>query len=398
MSYALEGIRVLDFGANLAGPFGAMILGDLGAEVIKIEEVQGDARTMGRGSSFFGCQRGKRSLAIDLKTPEGTEVIHKLITTTDIIHHNLRVGVAERLKYDYATARRLNPRIIYCHTTGWGSTGPNATWPGWDQFGQALGGAEHHSGGGEHGNPPMWYRYGQCDAVNAMHSVIAVLQALYHRDKTGEGQMVETNIVNGGMTLNSDFHFTKDGPFQRPAIDPEQRGVGPLYRLYRTKEGWLQVACVKPEQWARLAQALGGGLAQDSRFATPEARRANADELAAALEKAFLSKTADEWQRLLDAAGAPAEVSRETYAQDMSHDPDATASGWVAEYPMPGLGLLKQIGTLLELSETPGRIAGPPPLLGQHTQEILAELGYPSEYGQELKQRGVVTYPEMAPA
>jgi crotonobetainyl-CoA:carnitine CoA-transferase CaiB-like acyl-CoA transferase len=199
MRTALAGIQVLDLGANLAGPFGPQMLGDLGADVIRIEEVATQARTMGRGSSFFGCQRGKRSLAIDLKTPQGTEILHQLLGRIDILHHNLRVGVAERLHYDYATVKALNPAIIYCHTTGWGSTGPNSGWPGWDQFGQALGGAEYHGGGCEHGNPPMWYRYGQCDAVNAMHSVFGVLQALWHRDRTGEGQLVETNIVNGGM-------------------------------------------------------------------------------------------------------------------------------------------------------------------------------------------------------
>ena len=181
MPTALEGIRVLDLGANLAGPYGPQTLGDLGAEVIKIEEIATQARTMGRGSSFFGCQRGKRSLAIDLKSPEGTEILHRLLRRIDILHHNLRPGVAERLHYDYPTAKGLNPSIIYCHTTGWGSNGPNADWPGWDQFGQALGGAEYHGGGVEHGNPPMWYRYGQCDAVNAMNSVLGVLQALWHR-------------------------------------------------------------------------------------------------------------------------------------------------------------------------------------------------------------------------
>jgi crotonobetainyl-CoA:carnitine CoA-transferase CaiB-like acyl-CoA transferase len=126
MANALEGLQVLDLGANLAGPFGPQMLGDLGANVIKIEEVATQARTMGRGSSFFGCQRGKRSLAIDLKSAEGTDILHRLIARTDILHHNLRVGVAERLHYDYTTAKALNPQIIYCHTTGWGSTGPNA--------------------------------------------------------------------------------------------------------------------------------------------------------------------------------------------------------------------------------------------------------------------------------
>src|SRR6516225_4053476 len=257
MTHALQGIGVLDFGANLAGPFAPQMMSDLGATVIKIEEPWSDARTMGRGSSFFGCQRGKRSLAIDLKTPQGTEVMHRLIARADIIHHNLRPGVAERLKYDYETAKRLNPAIIYCHTTGWGSSGPNADWPGWDQFGQALGGAEYHGGGCEQGNPPMWHRYGQCDAVNAMHSLIGVLQALYHRDRTGEGQMIETCIVNGGMTINSDLYLRSDGPSERPLLDAEQRGLGDWDRLYETADGWITVACVPGAERGRLRDLTG---------------------------------------------------------------------------------------------------------------------------------------------
>jgi crotonobetainyl-CoA:carnitine CoA-transferase CaiB-like acyl-CoA transferase len=371
MTYALEGIEVLDFGANLAGPFAPQMMGDLGADVIKVEEPWSDAHTMGRGSSFFGCQRGKRSLAVDLKTPEGTEVIHKLIARADVVHHNLRRGVAERLKYDYETAKALNPSIIYCHTTGWGTTGPNADWPGWDQFGQALGGAEYHGGAAEHGNPPMWYRYGQCDAVNAMHSLLGVLQALYHRDRTGEGQKVESCIVNGGMTINSDLYLTAAGPVARPVLDADQRGLGDWYRLYETAEGWIVVACVTADERARLQALVGDGQ----------------------LEDAFRGATAAEWVSRLDAAGVPAEISRPTYATDIFDDPDAVEQGWVVSYDHPEVGRLHQIGTLLQLSSTPGRIAGPPPALGQHTVEILGELGYSADDARALKDERIVNFP-----
>jgi crotonobetainyl-CoA:carnitine CoA-transferase CaiB-like acyl-CoA transferase len=374
MRHALEGIEVLDFGANLAGPFAPQMMSDLGAGVIKIEEPWSDARTMGRGASFFGCQRGKRSLAIDLKTPEGTKVVHDLIARVDVIHHNLRPGVAERLKYDYETAKRLNPTIIYCHTTGWGSTGPNADWPGWDQFGQALGGAEYHGGGCEHGNPPMWYRYGQCDAVNAMHSLLGVLQALYHRDRTGEGQYVETCIVNGGMTINSDLYLRSDGPVERPVLDAEQRGLGDGYRLYQTADGWIAVACVTEDERARLIGLVGEG--------------------STAVEDTFRTATAEDWVARLDAAGVPAEISRPTYAQDIFDDPEAIAQGWVVAYDHPEVGRLEQIGSLLQLSATPGRIEGPPPALGQHTIEILGELGYSTDDARALKEKRVVNFPD----
>lgn len=392
---ALDGLRVIDFGANLAGPFGTQMLGDLGADVIKVEEIGTEARTMGRGSSFMGCQRGKRSIALDLKSADGIEIAHRLIARSDVVHHNLRVGVAERLHIDYATARQLNPRIIYCHTTGWGSSGPDAHRPGWDQFAQALGGAEYHGGGCEHGNPPLWYRYGMCDAVNAMHSAIGVLEALYHRDRTGVGQLVETNILNGGMTLNSDLYLTGDGPVERPVLDEEQRGTGPLRRLYRAAEGWLMIACRDEQQWTSLANALGAErLLADDRFATADDRARNGAQLAAELAPIFEHRSAAEWYVILDRAGVPVEVSSPSYAADMFDDPVAIDAGWVVGYDTANLGHFEQVGTLVELSATPGRIAGPPPLLGQHTVQILTELGWDPGVAGELKERGVVTFPD----
>ena len=239
----------------------------------------------------------------------------------------------------------------------------------------------------------MWYRYGQCDAVNAMHSVFGVLQALWHRDRTGEGQMVETNIVNGGMVINSDFHLTDEGPVQRPVIDAEQRGIDPLYRLYRCREGWIQVACVSEREWVGFASATDAELLRDSRFDTPAGRSEHADELSACLEQVLLRRTAADWSSDFHQRRVPAEISRESYASDMFDDADAAESGWVVDYEMPQFGLVKQIGMLVELSDTPGRIAGPPPLLGQHTVEILTELGYGVEDADLLKQRGVVTFP-----
>jgi crotonobetainyl-CoA:carnitine CoA-transferase CaiB-like acyl-CoA transferase len=383
MTNALVGIEVLDFGANLAGPYAPQMMSDLGASVIKVEEPWSDARTMGRGSSFFGCQRGKRSLAIDLKTPQGTEVIHRLITRADIIHSNLRPGVAERLEYGYETAKQLNPSIIYCHTTGWGSSGPNADWPGWDQFGQALGGAEYHGGGCEHGNPPMWHRYGQCDAVNAMHSLIGVLQALYYRDRTGEGQMVETCIVNGGMTISSDLYLRSDGPSERPVLDVDQRGLGDWYRLYETKDGWITIACVTDDQQDRLRRVL-----------EIDAGSGTDGSAGSALEVAFGRATALEWQTRLDEAGVPAEISRPNFSQEIFDDLEAIEKRWVVAYDHPEVGRLEQVGSLLELSSTPGRIAGPPPALGQHTVEILAELGYSAKDAALLKDKRIVNFPE----
>jgi crotonobetainyl-CoA:carnitine CoA-transferase CaiB-like acyl-CoA transferase len=228
----------------------------------------------------------------------------------------------------------------------------------------------------------MWHRYGQCDAVNAMHSLIGVLQALYHRDRTGEGQMIETCIVNGGMTINSDLYLRSDGPSERRLLDLEQRGLGDWYRLYETADGWITVACVTDGQRDRMRGALG------------IAREQGPNEPVDSLEQVFRQATAAEWQVRLDAAGVPAEISRPTYAADIFDDPEAIEKGWVVAYQHPEVGRLEQIGSLVELSATPGRIAGPPPALGQHTIEILAELGYTADEATVLKDKRIVNFPD----
>ena len=252
LAHALEGIKVLDLGNFLAGPFGPMLLGDLGATVYKLESPQGD-QMRPVTEPFNGCQRGKLDVVVDLKTPEGLEIAHRLIREVDVVHHNMRPGVAERLGVDYETAKRLNPTVIYCHTTMWGNDGPRATWPGFDQLAQSSCGLEHELGG--EGNGPNWYRFGMCDQACAVQSALAVLMALYWRERTGEGQRVDTSIVNGGVQLNTDAWIGPDGWSERPRTDQHQTGFGPLYRLYETSDGWIALACLGESHWAALAKA-----------------------------------------------------------------------------------------------------------------------------------------------
>ncbi len=213
LTHALEGIKVLDIGNFLAGPFGPMLLGDLGATVYKLESPDGD-QMRAVTQPFNGCQRGKLDIVVDLKTPEGREIAHRLIREVDVVHHNMRPGVAERLGVDYETARQLNPSVIYCHTTMWGNDGPRATWPGFDQLAQSSCGLELELGG--EGNPPNWYRFGMCDQGCATQSALAVLMALYWRERTGEGQLVDTSIVNAGVHFNTDAWIGPDGWSERP--------------------------------------------------------------------------------------------------------------------------------------------------------------------------------------
>ena len=269
VSHALEGIKILDLGNFLAGPFGPMLLGDLGATVYKLESPQGD-QMRPVTQPFNGCQRGKLDVVADLKQPEGLEIAHRLMREVDVVHHNMRPGVAERLGVDYVTAKRLNPTVIYCHTTMWGNDGPRATWPGFDQLAQSSCGLEQELGG--EGNGPNWYRFGMCDQACAVQSALAVLMALYWRERTGEGQLVDTSIVNGGVHLNTDAWIGPDGSWsERPRTDSRQTGFGPLYRLYQTSDGWIAVACLGQTHWTALAKAVPD--LDDPRFGDPAGAR-----------------------------------------------------------------------------------------------------------------------------
>lgn len=390
LSHALEGVSVLDLGNFLAGPFGPMLLGDLGATVYKLESPQGD-QMRNVTKPFNGCQRGKLDIAVDLKSPEGREIAHRLIERVDVVHHNMRPGVAERLGVDYATASSINPRVIYCHTTMWGLDGVRATWPGFDQLGQASCGLEHELGG--EGNPPVWYRFGMCDQACACQSAVAVLLALYWREKTGRGQFVDTSIVSGGLYYSSDQWNGPDGPFERPRVDRGQQGFGPLYRLYEAADGWIALACLGERHWRSLCVALPP-LAADPRFATPEGRAAHADELGALLEQALAAMPVHEAFALLDTNGVPVEIADETAPTAWFDAPDLVAAGLVAEYHHHDFGRFRQFGHLVHFSATPGRIGGPPPLLGEHSRQVLADLGYSASDMEDLRAKGVTTWPE----
>ncbi len=371
VTHALEGIKILDLGNFLAGPFGPMLLGDLGATVYKLESPQGD-QMRPVTQPFNGCQRGKLDVVVDLKQPEGVEIAHRLMREVDVVHHNMRPGVAERLGVDYETAKRLNPNVIYCHTTMWGNDGPRATWPGFDQLAQSSCGLEQELGG--EGNGPNWYRFGMCDQACAVQSALAVLMALYWRERTGEGQLVDTSIVNGGVHLNTDAWIGPDGWSERPRTDTHQTGFGPLYRLYEASDGWLAIACLGDTHRRALASVVP---ALD----------------VATLEAFFAARTAQESFDLLDGAGVPVELAPEDAGRTWFTQPDLVAAGLVADYEHPTYGRFRQFGELVHLSDTPGRIAGPPPLLGQHSHEVLSDLGYSDAEIQSLRDRGVTLWP-----
>lgn len=373
----LAGVRVLDFGQYLAGPFGPMIMSDLGADVIKIEPVHGDSMRLA-GKPFFGCQRGKRDIALDLKSDNGRAIALELVATADIVHHNMTAGVATRLGLDYEACRKVKPEIIYCNTWAYGLEGPLARFGGLDPLYQASSGLEYESGAVAEGNPPLYYRFGMCDASNAMLSVVAVLGALYHRKRTGEGQEVWTSLFDGGAIFTSDAHLVDGQPAPRPQLDKDLTGLSATYRLYPTQDGdWICIAAIKDHEFAALCEVLGvPDTANDRRFATAADRGQHRQELEAVLAPQFRMKTARTWHRLLDDARVPNEVPVDTQGGEMPlFDTDNVSLGLVAEYEHALLGRTRQFGSLIGFSGTPASIAGPPPLVGQDTRAILRELG-----------------------
>lgn len=378
----LDGLVLLDFGQYLAGPFGPMVLGDLGMDVIKVEPVTGDGMRLG-GAPFFGCQRGKRDVAINLKDPQGLELALALVAKADVVHHNMTKGTATRLGLDYAACRAVNPSIVYCNTYAYGLEGPLSAFGGLDPLYQASAGLEYEAGGVQHGHPPLYYRFGMCDAANAMLSVVGVLAAIVHRDRTGEGQELWTSLMDGGAWHASDVLLRSDGtPSFRPKLDRGQHGFGPEYRLYECQEGWIQVAAVRDAQWRALCGALH--VDDDPDRWTVVGR----------IEAAFRTQSAIQWSRALDDAGVPNEVPIDTHGgHGPLYDADHERLGLVVDYEHPIVGHMRQVGELVNFSDTPARVLGPPPRVGEHTREILEWIGRTADV-DALARAGVVYWPD----
>lgn len=357
----LAGVRVLDIGLALAGPYGTSLLADLGADVIKVM-APWDGPWMDTGIGQL-ANRGKRGVLLNLGKPNGLDAFYKLVETADVVAHNMRDGVAERLGVDYETLRAIKPDLIYCASRGFDRDRSTRGLPGTDQSGSALAGQEWEDGGCWHGGQPF-FGTSMGDLGNGFLTAIAVNEALFHRARTGDGQAVGTSILYACLAGTSGTFAYPDGSGpDRPKLDALQLGFQALYRLYQTADGWLCLAAVSPEHWERLCRVAGReDLEADDRFANAAARRANGNELGKILEEVFLARPAAEWFTALDEAGVPVEVSE---------------PGMVAAPP----------GTpFVRFSVTPARPPGEAPVLGEHTDDVLAELGLDDEMVAAIKE------------
>ena len=385
----LAGVLVLDFGLAIAGPFGPQILADLGATVLKITTRDFDLTD----AIYVGSSHGKEALALDLKDPQGQEIARRLIARADVVHHNMRTGVAERLGIGYEQARAINPAIVYCHTRGFERDGPRTPLPGNDQMGHALAGTAYEAGGTHHGTAPIWQMTAYGDTGNGIISAAAVVQALRHRERTGEGQFVHTSILNVCMLFNSSTYARPDGTGPaRDRIDAGQFGfsarcggctrrptAGCACSSPTTSSGGACAGCSRPPTWPR-----------DPRFADAAARRANDAELAAEVGSILAGKDAGHWWHALDEAGVPCEIASSTYARELFDDPDMHRRGWVARTAHADLGTVEHVAMPFSFSESSRQNLAGSPVTGQHSRPILRTLGYAEAEIDELVAAGVV--------
>ena len=385
----LEGIRVLDFGLAVAGPYGAQVLGDLGATVIKINAKHD--WYWHQNQIAMCCNRGKTSIAIDLKHTESRQVIVDLLASADVLMHNMRYPAAVKLGIDYETLKEAFPRLVYCHTRGF-ERGPREQLPGNDQTGACLAGVEWEDGGCERGGRPLWSLTSMGDTGNGFLAAIAICQALYEREKTGLGQWVETAIVNAQLLNASHAPARSDGSrLERPLIDAMQTGFSAGVRLYPTRAGWLCLSLVKEEHWTALGNAIDAPeLQPGGRFRERAAREAADGEITELIERALATRSADHWFRVLDAAGVPVEVSSDRASVEMWDDAEALEHDWVVNCPHRVVGKLGQVGLAFEFSDTPARIQGGPCIVGADTRAVLADLGYDRTRIDALFESGAV--------
>jgi len=380
----LDNIRVLDLTRALAGPYCTMMLGDMGADVVKVEMPGTGDETRGWGSPadfvngestyFMSISRNKRSLTLDLK--RGREVLHKLVASSDVLVENFRPGAMDRLGFGYEQAKAINPRLIYCSISGFGQTGPRAKQPAFDQVLQGLGGIMSLTG--EAGGTRSKVGIPIADITAGMFGAFAVSSALYAREQSGVGQHIDASMLGGQVALLTYQAGRYFGTGRAPGLAGNRHGSLAPYETFKASDGDVNVACGTERMWQSFCRALGlEALLDDPRFALIRDRVGNREPLVAAIEARLVKLTVAEVVAMLEAVEVP--VGPIYSLDQVFDDPQTEHLQLRRRIDHPTAGEISVTGFPWQLSETPAEIRLAPPLLGQHTDEVLAELGYSAD-------------------
>jgi len=391
----LHGVRVIDLSRVVSGPTCSMTLGDMGADVIKIEEPGCGDESRAFGPPFLGGEspyylsvnRNKRSCTVNLKTEEGQGIVWRLLSGADVLIENFRPGTMARFGLDYAAAAARHPGLVYCSISGFGDSGPDASRPGYDLIVQGEAGLMDLTG--EADGPPTRIGTAIADLTAGLMAAQGVTLALYSRHTTGRGQHVKVAMLDAMaslLTYNAGNYFASgESPRRRGNDHPS---VAP-YQTLRAKDGWMNLGVANDSLWVRYCDAIKRpDLRDDPRFATAPARVKYRDVLIPIIVDLTAGRTVQEWLDVLGVAGVP--CGRIRTVGEVCTNPQLTTRGKVVEHPHPTAETIKMIGLPIELSETPGRIVLSPPLLGEHTEEVLREVGYTDDEIGKLRNNKVI--------
>ncbi|GGE50199.1 CoA transferase [Agaricicola taiwanensis] len=396
MDRPLEGLKVVEIGVAMAGPFCAMTLGDYGADVIKVERVGvgDDSRQWGvgfygvLGDYFAAANRNKRGIAVDLKSAEGVAIVRRLIDQADVVIDNYRVGALARAGLTYEELQKTNPRLIYCSISGFGATGPLSERPANDLFMQAYSGSMSLTGEPDRG--PVKMGPSVCDVTAGMMATIGVLMAVEARHRTGRGQRVDTSLLEGQISILAQ-HLTRFFVTGKP---PEKTGSGglsgnPTYRAYEASDGWIVIACFNDRMFRDLCGALERPeWIGDERFQSVSSRAAHKDFIVEHVAAIIARHPTDRWLERFEAAGVP--CSPINTLDRLVREEQLKARDCLIDIDLPGLGTMRMGGLPVKFSETPGRVEKHPPRLGQHTESVLMDLGFSAEDVADLAARGLI--------
>lgn len=390
MASALEGVRVLDFGQIQQGPFAGVLLSDMGADVIKVEEPGGEARQGPDARGFSGMHeannRGKRSITINLREEAGREVVRRLTPSVDVVLENFRPGRMDQWGLGYDALCQIRPDIIVGSGSGWGREGPWASRGGYDHVAQAFSGVMSEQGGGSALTPQALIG-GFADSIGAMMLAYGIMTALYSRERTGEGQHVDVSLVGSMLALQQRPLTIYFGTGVQPGFEYRRSAT---YTHYQCQDGrWVAIAANTQAMWQRLCDALDKPeWRTDERFAGPFDRSRNKDLLVAEMEATFLTRPQAEWLERIAANDVP-------YAPVMDYpavaeDPQILANGYIQDIDHPIWGPMKTVGPPVQMSKTPPRIQSAAPMPGQHTEEVMLAAGYTWDEIGALRERGAI--------